>query len=311
MFKSVLIKTMFVLSLLCVPFMQQVNAAESPKTSDLVIGMSFQEMNNPYFIVMYDALKDICQSLGAKLIVTDGRHDINKQINDVEDMIQQGVDILLLNPTDQIGMQGAVETAKKAGTIVVCVDAKSMGPIDTYVASDNVDAGYIATKYMCEQLKGKGKVALLDGIPVDGILDRVEGFKKACSEYPGIEIVDVQNGKQERSVALSVVENMIQAHPDLDGIFSVNDGGSYGALAAIEASGKDIILVSVDGAPEACKNIAEGSPFKATAAQFPKDQIRIGVGLAMAKLWGANVVPEELRIGVKLIDKSKAETFSW
>ena len=104
---------------------------------------------------------------------------------------------------------------------------------------------------------GKGEVAILDGIPVVPILQRVEGCKAALAEFPDIQLVDTQNGRQDRSVALGVVENMIQSKPNLAGIFSVNDGGAMGALAAIQGSGKDIKLVSVDGAPEAVKAIAE------------------------------------------------------
>ena len=280
------------------------------KDGKLTIGVSFQEMNNPYFVVMNEAAEAIAKQLGADLIVTDARHDVSKQINDVEDMIQKGIDILILNPTDSVGVQGAVESAKKAGVIVVCVDAQAEGPIDSFVGSKNYDAGLYAGEYLVKLLNGKGKVAILDGIPVVPILERVKGFKDAVAKAPGIEIVDIQNGKQERSFALNVVENMIQGHPDLDGIFSVNDTGAYGALAAIDASGKDIKLVSVDGAPEAIKYINEGGAFKATSAQYPRDQIRIGMAIGLAKYWGANI-PSVIPVDVKLINKDNSEGFSW
>ncbi len=286
------------------------NAKAEDKDGKLTIGVSFQEMNNPYFVVMNEAAEAIAKQLGAELIVTDARHDVNKQINDIEDMIQKGIDILILNPTDSVGVQGAVESAKDAGVIVVCVDAQAEGPIDSFVGSKNYDAGLYAGEYLVKLLNGKGKVAILDGIPVVPILERVKGFKDAVAKAPGIEIVDVQNGKQERSIALNVVENMIQGHPDLDGIFSVNDTGAYGALAAIDASGKDIKLVSVDGAPEAIKYIKEGGAFKATSAQYPRDQIRIGMAIALAQYWGANI-PKVIPVDVKLINKDNAEGFSW
>ena len=280
------------------------------KDGKLTIGVSFQEMNNPYFVLMNETAEGIAKQIGADLIVTDARHDVSKQINDIEDMIQKGIDILILNPTDSVGVQGAVESAKEAGVVVVCVDAQAEGPIDSFVGSKNYDAGKFAGEYLVKLLNGKGKVAILDGIPVVPILERVKGFKDAVKDVPGIEIVDVQNGKQERSVALTVVENMIQGHPDLNGIFSVNDTGAYGALAAIEASGKDIALVSVDGAPEAIKYILDGGAFKGTSAQFPRDQIRIGLGIALAKYWGANI-PKIIPVDVKLITKENGEGFSW
>ena len=96
---------------------------------------------------------------------------------------------------------------------------------------------------------------------------------------------------------------MIQAHPNLKGLFSVNDGGSMGSLAAIDSSGKDIKLTSVDGAPEAVAAIGKpGSKFIETSAQYPADMVRIGLGIALAKKWGANV-PKEIPIDVKQVTR--------
>jgi len=118
--------------------------------------------------------------------------------------------------------------------------------------------------------------------------------------------VDTRNGKQERATALSVTENTIQAHPNLKGVFSVDDGGSMGALAAIEASGKDIKLTLVDGAPEAIEAMQKpGSKFIETSAQYPADQVRIAIGIALAKKWGADV-PSSIPVDVKLVDAAGA-----
>ena len=278
---------------------------------DLTIGMAFQDMNNPYFITMHEALEDAAESIGAEVIVTDASHDVGRQIADVEDMIVQGIDILLLNPADTDGIETAVLAAKEAGIIVVAVDAQAAGPVDTFVGSRNYDAGYMAGKAMAEDLGGEGNVALLDGIPVVPILERVAGFEDAIAEYPEIEIVDVQNGRQERDQAMSVTENMLQAHADLDAIFSVNDGGALGVLAAIEASGRDVWIYSVDGHPEVIEAILEDGVFKATSAQFPADQVRVGLGMALAHYWGANVVPAEVPIDVELQTIENAADFSW
>jgi ribose transport system substrate-binding protein len=288
-----------------------VGAALPASAAALKIGMSFQELNNPYFVTMKQALEEAAASIGATVIITDARHDVAKQISDVEDMIQKKIDILLLNPTDSTGVEGAVKSAKAAGIIVAAVDANAKGPVDTFVGSKNYDAGVMACEYMGKALDGKGDVAILDGIPVVPILERVRGCKDALKKFPGIKIVTTQNGKQERDQALAVTENMIQAHAGLKGIFSVNDGGAMGSLAAIEASGKDIKLTSVDGAPEAIKAMQKpNSKFIATSAQYPRDQIRIAIGMALAKKWGANV-PATVPVDVKLIDKEGAKTFTW
>lgn len=276
----------------------------------LRIGISFQELDNPYFAVMKQAFDEAGHSLGAELFVTDARHDVTKQIADVEDLVQKGIDILLLNPTDSVGIESAVRAAKQAGVVVVAVDAQANGPIDSFVGSKNYDAGRLAGEQLAKVLEGQGNVAILDGIPVVPILERVRGFKDAIAKHPGLKLVAVQNGKQERSAALAVTENLIQSHPDLNGLFSVNDGGALGALAAIKASGKHIALVSVDGLAEVVDAVVKGDIFKATVAQFPRDQVRIALGIALAKHWGANV-PAAVPIDVRLLTPENAKGFAW
>jgi ribose transport system substrate-binding protein len=286
-------------------------AVPAANAAPLKIGMTFQELNNPYFVTMQKALNDAAATIGAQVVVTDAHHDVSKQVSDVEDMLQKKIDSLLVNPTDSTGIQSAVTSAKKAGVVVVAVDANANGPVDSFVGSRNFDAGSMSCEYLAKAIGGSGEVAILDGIPVVPILERVRGCKSALAKFPNVKVVDTQNGKQERATALSVTENMIQAHPNLKGIFSVNDGGSMGALSAIESSGKDIKLTSVDGAPEAITAIQKpNSKFIETSAQFPRDQIRIAIGIALAKKWGANV-PKTIPVDVKLVDKDNAKGFSW
>nr|WP_245297198.1 ABC transporter substrate-binding protein [Rhizobium oryziradicis] len=301
--KTLIALSLAALALTTVPAMAQ--------EAKLKIGMSFQELNNPYFVSMQEALKEAAKSIGAEVIVTDAGHDVAKQISDVEDMLQQKIDILLLNPTDSAGVESAVKMAKDKHVIVVAVDANASGPVDTFVGSKNKDAGYQSCQYLAKALGGKGEVAILDGIAVVPILQRVEGCKQALAEFKDVKLVDTQNGRQDRSVALGVVENMIEAHPNLKGIFSVNDGGAMGALSAIQGSGRDIKLTSVDGAPEAVKAVADGTPFIETTAQFPRDQVRVGLAMALAQKWGARVVPKEVPIDVKPVTKENAAGFSW
>lgn len=303
-----LAKTLFATSMTALALIASPALAQD---APLKIGMTFQELNNPYFVSMQEALNEAAASLGATVVVTDAGHDVAKQISDVEDMLQQGIDILLLNPTDSAGIEAAVHAAKAQDVIVVAVDANANGPVDTFVGSKNRDAGYMSCKYLGDSLNGQGEVAILDGIPVVPILQRVEGCKAALEEFEGIKLVTTQNGRQDRSVALGVVENMIQSNPNLAGIFSVNDGGAMGALAAIQGSGRDIKLTSVDGAPEAVQAIAEGGPFIETTAQFPRDQVRVGLAMALAQKWGARVVPKEVPIDVMVVDSKNAADFSW
>lgn len=286
-------------------------ASQSTIAKQIIIGASFQEMNNDYFVLMKKTLEQAANDIGAKVYISDARHDVSKQINDVEDMLQKKIDILLINPTDSVGVQSAIISAHKAGAVVVAIDAQAEGPLDSFVGSENYDAGFQAGEYLAKSLNGIGKVAILDGIPVVPILERVRGFEDAIKKYPEMKIVTKQNGKQERDTALTVTENMLQSTPDLAGLFSVNDVGALGALAAIESNGAKVKLVSVDGHPDAIKEILKpNSSFIATSAQFPRDQMRIALGIALARYWGANI-PKTIPVKVELIDSRNAAGFSW
>jgi ribose transport system substrate-binding protein len=301
----------FTRTLIAVALVAGLPLAASAASSALKVGASFQEINNPYFVTMKGALEEATASIGATLLVTDARHDVSKQLSDIEDMLQKGIDILVINPTDSVGVQSAVKMAHDKGVVVVAVDAQAEGPLDAFVGSKNFDAGVQACHYLGEKLGGKGDVGILDGIAVVPILERVRGCKEALAKYPGIKIVSIQNGKQERDQALTVTENMLQAQPNLKGLFSVNDNGSLGALAAIDASGMDVKLVSVDGSPDAIKEIQKpDSKFIATSAQYPRDQVRLALGLALARKWGSQV-PKAVPVDILLVDRDKAKTFSW
>jgi ribose transport system substrate-binding protein len=275
------------------------------------VGVAFQEMNNVYFITMKNALMNVAREKNVDLIFTDAHHDIMKQTNDVEDLIQQNIKILLLNPTDTVGIESSVKAAKAAGVIVIAVDANAKGPVDSFVGSKNEDAGRLACEYLAKSIGKSGDVAILDGIPVVPILQRVKGCREALANYPNIHITSVQNGRQERDVALTVTENILSANPRLKGIFSVNDVGSMGSLAAIKASGRDVKLTSVDGSPDACNAIKQpNSPFIATSAQFPGKMAVMALDLGLKKLSGQSI-PSVVPVNVELIDRQAAATFKW
>jgi len=285
---------------------------DTQNNEKIKIGVSFQEMNNKFFVVMNDSIRSAVSTINAELVIKDAQHNVLKQINDIEDMINQGVDILLINATDTHGIEIALIEAQKAGLIILTFDADAKGPRAAYISSDNFQAGYKAGEFVAGELSEEGQVAILNGIPTDGILDRVSGFKSALEKYPNIKIVDNQNGYQERNKAMHVTENMLQSNPDLDAIFSVNGTGALGCYYALkDAADKDVFIVSVDGHPEEVKKIIKDSKvFRATVSQFPRDIIEITLGLALANYWGAEI-PEDIRLDTKLITKENAKGFEW
>lgn len=311
MFRRMAMVALLPFALVALPAMAAATNDHDKTNDELVVGISFQEMNNPYFVTMKKALQKAVDKMGATLIVTDAHHDISKQVMDVNDMLERGIDILLLNPTDTTGAQAAVEAAKAKGVPVVAVDAEAEGPISGYVGSKNFKAGYLSCQYLVKDLGGQGEVAILDGIPVTPILQRVKGCKKALGEADGIKLVDRQNGHQERNKAMQATENMIQAHPDLAGLFSVNDGGTLGALVAVQSSGKDIKVASIDGIPEAIKDMQKpDSPLVVDVAQHPDKMVVEALKLAVKKYHGEDS-PKDVPVDVTPVTKKNAAQFHW
>jgi len=236
------------------------------------IGLSVSTLNNPFFVDLVNGAEDKANELGIELLVVDARDDPAKQLNDIEDLILQRVDMILVNPTDSDAIVAAVEEANDAKIPVITVDRSANGgKVLVHIASDNIAGGRMAGSFIAEQLGGKGKVIELVGVPgTSSARERGQGFNEEISKYPGIEVVARQTANYNRAEGLTVMENLLQAYPDVDAVFAHNDEMALGALEAIKAAGKlqDIIVVGFDATPDALASVEKGE-LSATIAQQP------------------------------------------
>jgi len=238
----------------------------------VTLGLSVSTLNNPFFVDLANGAKDKAKELGIDIKVVDARDDSAKQLNDVEDLIRQNVDILLINPTDSDAIVAAIEEANEANIPVITVDRGSSGGIVLlHIASDNVAGGRLAGEYIAEKIGGKGKVIELVGIPgTSSARDRGKGFNEVIAKYADIQVVARQTANYNRAEGLTVMENLLQAHPDINAVFAHNDEMALGAIEAIKAAGKlkDIIVVGFDATPDALESVKRGE-LSATIAQQP------------------------------------------
>ncbi|PNS02485.1 D-ribose transporter subunit RbsB [Petrotoga miotherma DSM 10691] len=236
------------------------------------IGLSVSTLNNPFFVDLANGAEDKANELGIELLVVDARDDPAKQLNDIEDLILQRVDMILVNPTDSDAIVAAIEEANDAKIPVITVDRSANGgKVLVHIASDNIAGGRMAGSFIAEQLGGKGKVIELVGVPgTSSARERGQGFNEEISKYPGIEVVARQTANYNRAEGLTVMENLLQAYPDVDAVFAHNDEMALGALEAIKAAGKlqDIIVVGFDATPDALASVEKGE-LSATIAQQP------------------------------------------
>lgn len=241
------------------------------------VALMVSDLSNPFFSAMQDAVEEAADEQGFEVNVQDGRQDLSAQNEQIDALIQQGIDVLLLNAADSAGIAPAVERATEAGIVVVAVGDQAEGA-QVLAAVNNVQAGERACQFMAEELGNKGEVAIIDGTAVSAVQQRVEGCQAALKEIPGIEVVATQNGDNSIGEAQIIATDVLTANPDLGGIFGINDPTALGALAAAEDAGfSDLVIVGVDGSPDAVAALQSESMFFGTATQDPRAMVTEGL----------------------------------
>ena len=264
------------------------------------IGLVVSTQNNPFFATLKEGAVQKANELGYELIVLDSQNDPSKELGNVEDLLVKGVDVLLINPTDSDAVVSSVRAANRSKIPVVTLDrAANGGKVVSHVASDNVLGGEVAGNYIVEKLGGKGKVVELEGIPgTTAARDRGEGFNKAIAGK--LEVVAKQSADFDRTKGLTVMENILQAQPEINAVFAHNDEMALGALKAIEASGrKNIVVVGFDATDDAVAAVKDGK-LSATVAQKPAEIGAIGVEVA-DKIIKKEAVQENVPVALELI----------
>ncbi|MEH7118134.1 ribose ABC transporter substrate-binding protein RbsB [Neobacillus vireti] len=268
---------------------------------DIKIGLSVSTLNNPFFVSLKDGVQKEAKAMGVQVKIVDAQNDSAKQINDVEDLIQQGVDLLLINPTDSAAISTAVQSANNIGIPVVTLDRSAeKGKVATLVASDNIKGGEMAAEYIVNKLGENVQVAELEGVPgASATRERGKGFHNIADKK--LKVTDKQSADFDRTKGLTVMENLLQANPDIKAVFAHNDEMALGAIEAINSSGKDIMVIGFDGNDDALNAIKAGK-MEATVAQQPdligKLAVEAGIDVLQGKKVSKNI-PAPLKLVVK------------
>nr|WGD62486.1 ribose ABC transporter substrate-binding protein RbsB [Bacillus subtilis] len=266
---SVISLSLFLLTACSLEPPQWAKPSNSGNKKEFTIGLSVSTLNNPFFVSLKKGIEKEAKKRGMKVIIVDAQNDSSKQTSDVEDLIQQGVDALLINPTDSSAISTAVESANAVGVPVVTIDRSAeQGKVETLVASDNVKGGEMAATFIADKLGKGAKVAELEGVPgTSATRERGSGFHNIADQK--LQVVTKQSADFDRTKGLTVMENLSQGHPDIQAVFAHNDEMALGALEAINSSGKDILVIGFDGNKDALASIKNGK-LSATVAQRPE-----------------------------------------
>lgn len=291
--------------------------ARSGKKQKTLIGVSLLTKQHVFYRDLEQGMREEAEKRGIELAIESAEFDNAQQTAQVENFITMGVDAIIVCPADSEGIVQAIKSANQKGVPVFTADIASKGgDVICHVASNNVQGGKLAGEYLAKLLKGKGNIVIIDHPIVTSVQERVKGFLEAISKYPGIKLIARQSGDGQKDKAMAVMENLLQAYPDIDGVFGINDDSALGALSAIKGSkvpNKDkIVIVGYDATPEACKAILNNTNLKADVIQYPKKigqkVIEVAAKYLEAKRKGEKVdIPKVIYIDVGIVDKSQPD----
>ncbi|MEU5885921.1 substrate-binding domain-containing protein [Streptomyces sp. NPDC047461] len=275
------------------------------------IGLSLSTLNNPFFVSIRSGAQAEAKKLGVDLTVTDAQNDASQQANQLENFTSSGLGTIIVNPVDSDAVTPAAKAVNKADIPLVAVDrAVNNAATAALVASDNTTGGKLAAKSLAEKLGGKGKIVILQGqAGTSASRERGAGFAEGLKAYPGIEVVAKQPADWDRTKGLDVMTNLLQANPDVSGVFAENDEMALGAIKALGSkAGKSVQVIGFDGTDDGLKAVKAGTLY-ASVAQQPSELGRIAVQNAVKAAEGEKVA-KSVMVPVKVVTKQNVAGFT-
>lgn len=291
---------------------------EALDLSETIVGFSQSEPEaNPFRIAETQSIRDEAEAVGVEdLLVTNANADLSKQISDIQDMLAQGAEALIVAPLNSDGLEPALDAAREQGVPVLTIDRKVNAEACTdylaFIGSDFYQQGERAAEAMSAATDGEANVAILLGSAGNNVTEqRTDGFVEwAEANAPGFTIVAQQTGNFAREEGQQVMEQLIQANPEIDAVYAENDEMALGAIVALSDAGRDpgpggdVAVVSIDGTANAVQAIIDGD-INAVIESNP----RFGP-LAFSTLedfFGGDAIPEDIIIEDREYDETNAE----
>ena len=275
-----------------------------------VIGVSLLTRTHPFYQDLESGLLEAAERHGYTLTIQAGEFDVARQKDQIENFIVSRVAAIVLAPCDSKSIGTTIEAANRAGIPVFTADIAVLADgvqVVSHVASDNVAGGRLAADALASALGSRGTVAIIDHPEVESVIQRVKGFEeRLAAAYPEMKVVAKLSGRGTKDMAFRTAEDILQAHPSLDGIFGINDDSALGALAAIEKAGRSgrVTIVGFDAIPEARAAIAAGKIY-ADVVQQPREIGSRTVDAVAAYRAGQRVEPVTL-IACQLFTRADA-----
>jgi ribose transport system substrate-binding protein len=259
------------------------------------IAVFTKNQTNPYFQAVRVGADAAAKALNVKTLhyIPTKPDSIPEQMSQIEDVVVKKPDAIVFTPVDYKALVPGVEKINAANIPVVNItDRSAAGKFVAFVGADDYSTAFETARYLLKTLNGKGNFIILEG--VKGALtntDRVRGFNDALKENPGAKLLASQPGNYQRLQALQVMENLLQSHPQIDGVLAANDAMAMGAVEALEGANRTARVIGINGTKEAVDAIKAGK-LLASGDYNGFLQGCIGTIIAARTLRKESVVPE-------------------
>lgn len=266
-----------------------------------------KDTNSPYWLIVKAGAVAAAEKYDAKveMLGPSVPTDIATQVNIVNDQITRGVSAILLTAGDAKALAPVTERAKKEGIPLIAVDSgvESDAPL-SYIATDNINAAKIAAEKLAELIDYKGKVLLMSFVAGSQTAsEREKGFIEGIKQFPDIDLVGTQYSLADASRAMTIMENMLTAYPDLAGVFTGEEKTGAGVARQLELSEKAGIvkMVAFDASEQLIQGLQKGT-VDALIVQQPYQMGYLGVEFAM-KVINGETIPKFVETPVIVVTK--------
>lgn len=276
------------------------------------IAVIISTLNNPWFVVLAQTAADKATSLGYEARIFDSQNNTSLEADHFDNVIAAGFEAVLFNPTDSEGSVVNAMKAQSAGIPVFCMDREinSTEAATSQILSDSYSGCVAIGKYFVETMNKQGKYVEILGLVGDNnTWNRSKGFHSVVDFYPDLVMVAQQSADFDRNKAMEVMENLLQANPDINAVFCGNDAMASGALQALVSAGRtDVKVYGFDGAEDVVNSIKENKVV-ATGMQFPKVMAETAATYADEFFRGKKEFPKKMPVAVELVTVKNIDNY--
>lgn len=288
------------------------NELAGVKVDPVTFGATYMTLNNPFFEVIDQEMRNVIEANGDVMITMDPQLSLDRQIDQIHYMMEQGCEVLIVNPVDSKGLEDVLKEAKRKGIYIIAVDTNVYNGndfVDYTVVSDNYKAGVLCAQDMMKH-KESAEILVLQHVAAYSAVERIQGFLDTIKGQEAYHVVDIVECEGQLEKSMPLIAQRLKEGMHFDVVMSLNDPSALGAVAALqEMDALDGVYVyGVDGTPEAKVLVNDGF-MKATVAQYPKSMAKKAVDCAYRLLAHERNITEE-KIDVAIITNDNIDEYS-